>query len=87
MNVDPVRSLWCSLAFCGLAAAGDPSPDLTPTRANLDALHARIVPRERDQDFLAIPWRAALWPALEEARELDRPVLLWAMNGHPLGCT
>lgn len=87
MNAHSLRSLLCSLTLCGLAAAEDPSSDLTLTRANLDALHARIVPQDQDQDFLAIPWRAALWPALEEARGLDRPVLLWAMNGHPLGCT
>lgn len=87
MNAHALRSLLCSSVLCGLAAAQDPSSDLTPTRTNLDALHARIVPQDQDQDFLAIPWRAALWPALEEARGLDRPVLLWAMNGHPLGCT
>ena len=85
MNAHATRALLCSLAFCGVAAAQDSG--LTPTRENLDALHARIVPQDRDEDFLAIEWRAALWPALEEARGLDRPVLLWAMNGHPLGCT
>ena len=25
--------------------------------------------------------------AINEARETDRPILLWAMNGHPLACT
>jgi hypothetical protein len=24
---------------------------------------------------------------VKEAQEKDRPILLWAMNGHPLGCT
>ncbi|MBK6942873.1 MAG: hypothetical protein IPH13_22095 [Planctomycetes bacterium] len=87
MNALSIVSLVCTLALCGQAAAEDSSPDVTLSIETLDAIHARIVPQDQDQDFLAIPWRAALWPALEEARGLDRPVLLWAMNGHPLGCT
>ena len=34
-----------------------------------------------------IPWRPAFGAAMAEARELGKPLLLWAMNGHPLGCT
>ena len=34
-----------------------------------------------------IGWRNEFWPAVEEARRLGRPILLWTMNGHPLGCT
>ena len=34
-----------------------------------------------------IPWRRTLWEAALEAQKRDMPILLWAMNGHPLGCT
>lgn len=40
-----------------------------------------------DEAWLAIPWRPALGPAVLEASKKRKPILLWAMNGHPLGCT
>jgi hypothetical protein len=67
--------------LCGAAAADE----LTPK--SFASIKAKIVPSAEEEGFLAIPWRAALWPALAEARAADRPVLLWVMNGHPLGCT
>ncbi len=52
-----------------------------------DTVRARVLPSAEEHEFLEIPWRAALWDALVEADAAERPVLLWAMNGHPLGCT
>jgi len=46
-----------------------------------------IRPSAEEQGFLVIPWRESFATAVNQAREADRPVLLWAMNGHPLGCT
>ena len=34
-----------------------------------------------------IPWRVDLGEAIDDAREEDRPILLWIMNGHPCGMT
>lgn len=34
-----------------------------------------------------IRWHSVLSEAAEEARELNRPILLWTMNGHPCGET
>jgi hypothetical protein len=34
-----------------------------------------------------IAWRTSFRAGALEADRLDRPILLWAMNGHPLGCT
>jgi hypothetical protein len=48
---------------------------------------AAIVPRESELDWRAIPWQAELGTALVEAGRVQKPVLLWAMNGHPLGQT
>ena len=50
-------------------------------------LRAQILPSAEELRWREIPWRAALWPALAEAAAADKPVLLWAMNGHPLACT
>lgn len=48
---------------------------------------AAIEPNATELAYQAIPWRNEFWPAVQEARALGRPILLWTMNGHPLGCT
>ena len=48
---------------------------------------AAIVPKAEELEWRSIPWRAELCTALVEASEAGKPVLLWAMNGHPLGQT
>jgi hypothetical protein len=34
-----------------------------------------------------IPWRTTLAEGARDAAREGKPILLWAMNGHPLGCT
>ena len=46
-----------------------------------------IRPQAKEERYLEISWRESFYIAVNEARETDRPILLWAMNGHPLGCT
>lgn len=46
-----------------------------------------IQPDAREQAYKEIDWRNKFWPAVQEAKQLGRPILLWTMNGHPLGCT
>ncbi|MBI5431250.1 MAG: hypothetical protein HZA52_00280 [Planctomycetes bacterium] len=48
---------------------------------------ARIAPAESERAWSSIGWRANFWAAVEEANAAEKPILLWAMNGHPLGCT
>lgn len=56
-------------------------------RAHVDAVAEFVRPAGHELSFEKIAWRNAFWPAVTEARELGRPILLWTMNGHPLGCT
>ena len=53
-----------------------------------DASYAKwrdyLLPRPDELAWQAIPWRPSFWEAVVEAQAKDRPVLLWAMNGHPL---
>jgi hypothetical protein len=66
---------------------------LSPARAQdlTDSTYAKwrdyLLPAERDLAYKTIPWRASYWDAVVEAQAKDKPILLWAMNGHPLGCT
>ncbi|HVJ79531.1 MAG TPA: hypothetical protein VNC50_00565 [Planctomycetia bacterium] len=53
----------------------------------LDKLRAVVTPTAREQQWLAVGWRTDLWAAREEAAKSGKPILLWEMDGHPLGCT
>lgn len=46
-----------------------------------------ILPSAEDAAWERLGWRTELHAAAAEARALQRPVLLWAMNGHPCGLT
>ena len=46
-----------------------------------------IQPTELDLKWTRIPWRSSFQEGLMEAGAKQKPMLLWAMNGHPLGCT
>ncbi len=39
------------------------------------------------EPWLKIPWRYDLLSARREAAEQGKPILMWIMNGSPLGCT
>ena len=58
-----------------------------PGTENFEQLAELIRPSNDELKFEEIGWRNQFWPAVLEARKLGRPVLLWTMNGHPLGCT
>jgi hypothetical protein len=62
-------------------------PAIEPLDAKqLAALHASIVPRE-EQAWQTIPWQIDLLAARELAASAKKPLFIWSMNGHPLGCT
>lgn len=46
-----------------------------------------LVPPAEEEAWLEIGWRTTFWDGLRAAQEERKPLLLWAMNGHPLGCT
>ena len=63
------------------------APALSPGGGELDRVLGEIVPRPEELAWQEIPWRPAFWGAVLEADAGAKPILLWAMNGHPLGCT
>jgi hypothetical protein len=46
-----------------------------------------IAPKSAETAWLEIPWKSTFWEAVVEAQREDKPILVWAMNGDPLGCT
>ncbi|MCI0456205.1 MAG: DUF3578 domain-containing protein [Gemmataceae bacterium] len=83
-----MRSLATWLASCGLvcaalvARAADP---IDPEQ--FDKLHTLIKPSAGEDRWAEIPWLASLWEARQRAAAEGKPILLWEMDGHPLGCT
>jgi hypothetical protein len=54
---------------------------------NLEAVKKQILPDADDLRWDQIAWRATYWDGVVDAQKADKPILLWAMNGHALGCT
>jgi hypothetical protein len=57
------------------------------TDKTYDRLRDQILPSKQESAWKAIPWRSTLWDGLLDAQKEDKPLLVWAMNGHPLACT
>lgn len=57
------------------------------TDATYEKWRDHVLPRPDELGYRAIPWRVSFWDAVVEANQTDKPILLWAMNGHPLACT
>lgn len=56
------------------------------TDAKFTELHKQMRPA-KDEPWLTIPWRISLLDAQEAAAKEGKPIFIWAMDGHPLGCT
>jgi hypothetical protein len=66
----------------------DRGPELPRPRAqDLPRWRALVRPRADELAFESIAWIPDLAGGLRAADAQQRPLLLWAMNGHPLGCT
>ena len=40
-----------------------------------------------DEPWRTIPWKLSLIDAQNMAAQDNKPIFIWAMDGHPLGCT
>ena len=77
-------SSFAALALAAGAVSAQPIP-LEPS--TIEAYRTAIEPTVAEASFLAIDWYAELRPALQAAHESRKPLLIYVMNGHPLGCT
>lgn len=68
-----------ALLFCALPQGLD--------EASLPEWRDHIAPVAAESRWRQIGWRPSLTEGLRDAAAADRPLLLWLMNGHPLGCT
>jgi hypothetical protein len=73
---------WACLAVPLAAQAAEP---IVPEQ--FDRLHALIRPQPGEDRWAEIPWLTSLWQARQRAAAEGKPILLWEMDGNPLGCT
>ncbi len=57
------------------------------TEDNYASVREQILPKQSELAWTRIPWRPSFQEGVAEAQVQGKPVLLWVMNGHPLGCT
>jgi hypothetical protein len=50
-------------------------------------IHTAVKPAKDEDKWSTIPWQTSLWEARKQAAAQGKPLLLWEMDGHPLGCT
>lgn len=73
------------LAALPLAVSASAAEPISPE--SFEKLQALIRPETGEDKWAQIPWVTSLWDARIEAAREGRPILLWEMDGHPLGCT
>lgn len=56
------------------------------TDLQFQKLHRQLRPAA-DEPWLTIPWKISLLEAQRLATQKGKPIFIWAMDGHPLGCT
>ena len=72
-----------TLALCAPAADGR-GGELTEAESRRLLEELRPDP---DDAWRTIPWRISLLDAQRAAAQEGKPIFIWAMDGHPLGCT
>jgi hypothetical protein len=58
-----------------------------PNESNFDHWKTYIRPSAQEVRYEEVEWRPTFWEAVNEAQRAGKPILLWAMNGHPMACT
>ena len=57
------------------------------TDTNFAKWRDRIKAKESELRWQDLPWLTSFHEGLHQAAAKDKPLVLWVMNGHPLGCT
>lgn len=63
------------------------TPGRTVPAEQFTRLHTLLRPHDGEDRWAEIPWLTSLWEARKRAAAEGKPILLWEMDGHPLGCT
>lgn len=88
MNRLPQAGL-VGLVVASLAFAQDKAVQPTPglVDQSFAAWRDRIRIDDSELAYAQLPWLTTYHDGLQKAAANGKPLLLWVMNGHPLGCT
>ncbi len=87
-NASVALCLLAIAAACGESPAGkQPTSSIELNADTFAALRDQIQPSEAERAWQQIDWYPSYAEGLQAASVQQKPVLLWVMNGHPLGCT
>jgi hypothetical protein len=70
-----------------VALTGVEGPLVELNDKSFDSWRDRIRPKAAERCFETVHWLPTFWDGVMTAQKEDKPILLWAMNGHPLACT
>src|SRR5215510_10995065 len=84
---DPRRHtlLLLGLALTAACAPAPSSAQSSKDASSLDKKVAAVLPSKEEDRWLEIEWHTNIAEARREAERQGKPVLLWVMNGNPLG--
>ncbi len=87
--IHPRTSLSALLAFFPLAwgCVADAPSGFSLTEDNYASVRGQVLPKQSELAWMQISWQPSFHEGVAEAQAQGKPVLLWVMNGHPLGCT
>jgi|TARA_Y100000588_G_scaffold296908_1_gene317518 hypothetical protein len=74
-----MKSLWLFPLLFAQSA-------LALTEAEFQKLHRELQPNPK-ATWRTIPWKTSVLDAQAAAGREGKPIFIWAMDGHPLGCT
>jgi hypothetical protein len=78
---------WMTFLLASTLFVARPAVGVEPiTPEQFATLHALIKPTSQEEKWSQIPWMESLWQARKKAAAEGKPILLWEMDGHPLGC-
>ena len=83
--MSPRRYALPALLVAALTAQAEPAKT-NLTDAEYTSALKTIRPATGEDRFALIPWVTSLWEARQQAAKAGKPILLWEMDGHPLGC-
>ena len=86
-----IVSQGVALLLCSLMTMGaPPATNEVPADLTLDTLSAWrdvVEPSETECVYLDIDWETTVGDGVRRAWKERKPLLIYVMNGHPLGCT
>ena len=79
--------LLALLALLSVATSCSSAPPARLDDESREAWALYLAPAGNELAWESLPWLSSYSDGVLAAQEQHRPLLLWVMNGHPLGCT